>query len=104
MFAVTRPGMGTGDSLDLGGVLPRSRGTKIFLLRTAGGKNCSFAGNLRQFKPWRMCDEAPDQEFDQRGARMSKLPHRSEAFLWTMSISQAVAMLVFNLSLWAAVS
>src|SRR5216684_3470126 len=100
MFGAARPGMGTGDSVDLGRVLRASRGTKNFLPDRAHGKKCSFAEHLRQFKSWRICEDTPDQESDQRGgARMSKLLRKPEAVLWVLSISQAAAMLALNLLL-----
>jgi hypothetical protein len=51
-----------------------------------------------------MCEDTPDPSVDPSGVRMSKLFRNSEAVLWAFSISQAVAMLAFNLLLRAAVS
>src|SRR5436190_2077682 len=39
---------------------------KNFLPGGPGGKKCSFAQDLRQFKSWRMCEDTPDPSADPR--------------------------------------
>jgi hypothetical protein len=51
-----------------------------------------------------MCEDTPDQESDQSGFRMSRILRKPDAVLWVLSISQAAAMLVFNLLLRVTVS
>jgi hypothetical protein len=51
-----------------------------------------------------MCEDTPDQESDQSGFRMSNVLRKPESVLWILSISQAAAMLAFNLLLRVAVS
>jgi hypothetical protein len=96
--------MGTGNGLDLGRVLRASRGRKIsfptglparnaFLRDTFGNSSHGGCAKTRQIK-----------NPTNAGARMSKLLRKPEAVLWVLSISQAAAMLIFNLLLRVAVS
>ena len=99
--------MGTGDSTGFRKGLPKVKGSKNFLPAPVDGKKCSKPKNLRQFKSWRTCETTPDQESSKRpvsaGVRMSQFLRKPEAILWVVSISQAAAMLAFNVLLRAAV-
>jgi hypothetical protein len=96
--------MGTGDKRNLGKDFPASRGAKIsFLAGQAAGNaplretfgNSSHGGRAKH----RQIKVSPEA-----GARMSKFLRKPEAILWILSISQAAAMLAFNVVLRAAVS
>ena len=91
--------MGTGDSRDLGTAGQGSRGAKISFPAGWAARNAPPRGNLRQFKSWRTCETTPDQESrSNAGVRMSKFLRKPEAILWVVSISQAAAMLAFNVA------
>jgi len=94
--------MGTGDGLDLGGVLQPSRGRKISFL---GDQAARIARSPRTFGNSSHGECAKTRQIllqTQAGVGMSKFFRNSEAVLWAFSISQAVAMLAFNLLLRAA--
>jgi hypothetical protein len=96
--------MGTGDSRDLGTAFPRSRGAKIsfpwgWTARNAAERetfgNSSHGGRAKQRQI-----KSPVNA----GVRMTDFLRKPEAILWVLSISQAAAMLAFNVLLRAAVS
>jgi hypothetical protein len=104
MVDAARPGMGAGDSRDLGTAGPTSRGAKIFLptpqtARNAAGRetfgNSSHGERAKQRQFWSPVNT---------GVRMTSFLRKPEAILWILSISQAAAMLAFNVVLRAAVS
>ena len=96
--------MGTGDGLDLGRVFAGSRGRKISFL---GEQTARIARSARTFGNSNRGECAKTRQIllhSPAGVRMSKFFRNSEAVLWAFSISQAAAMLAFNLLLRAAVS
>ena len=96
--------MGTGDGLDLGGVFLPSRGRKISF---RDGPAARIAHPPRTFGNSSHGECAKTCQIllqIHAGARMSKFFRKPEAVLWAFSISQAMAMLAFNLLLRAAVS
>jgi phage portal protein BeeE len=102
--------MGTGDSTDLGSPARPSRGYE----NVEGGKFSSvgrwaegFAAGRETFGNSSHGGRAKQRQIKSLpnvGARMSKFLRKPEAFLWILSISQAAAMLAFNVILRAAVS
>ncbi len=110
MCDAARPGMGTGDSIDLGSPGSPSRGDE----NAGGGKISPAAGWAEGFAagPGTFGNSSHGGRAKQRqikslpniGARMSKFLRKPEAILWILSISQATAMLAFNVLLRAAVS
>jgi hypothetical protein len=104
MFDAARPGMGTGDGLDLGRVLRASRGRKISFLTGLTARNASSRDTFGNSSHGGCAKTRQIKNPINAGARMSKLLRKPEAVLWVLSISQAAAMLAFNLLLRAAVS
>ena len=96
--------MGTGDSVDLGRVLAPSRGRKISFLTGSTARNAPFRDTFGNSSRGGCAKTRQIKNPTNAGARMSKLLRKPEAVLWVLSISQAAAMLVFNLLLRAAVS
>jgi hypothetical protein len=99
--------MGTGDSWELGTVRAASRGEKIsfrpgWTARNAANRktfgNSSHGGRAKQRQI-----KSPVTVPVNAGARMSQFLRKPEAILWVLSISQAAAMLAFNVLLRAAV-
>jgi hypothetical protein len=96
--------MGAADRRDLGTARPTSRGAKISFpaLWTAGNAavretfgNSSHGERAKQRQFWSPVNA---------GVRMTSFLRKPEALLWILSISQAAAMLAFNVVLRAAVS
>ena len=98
--------MGTGDGSHVGSVRERSRGRKISFLaglaariaasrQTFGNSSHGECAKTRQIE---ILAESP-----LLGARMSAILRKPSAAAWILSISQAAAMLAFNLLLRAAV-
>jgi hypothetical protein len=96
--------MGTGDGLDLGRVLRASRGRKISFPTGLTARNAPFRNTFGNSSRGGYAKTRQIKNPINAGARMSKLLRKPEAVLWVLSISQAAAMLVFNLLLRAAVS
>jgi len=95
--------MGTGDSRDLGTVLAASRGAKISF---RPGRTARNAPNRKTFGNSSHGGRAKQRQIKSpvnAGARMSQFLRKPEAVLWVVSISQAAAMLAFNVLLRAAV-
>ena len=110
MCDAARPGMGTGDSTDLGSPAGPSRGDES----AGGGKISTTAGQTEGFAAGRgtfgnsshggRAKQRQIKSLPNVGARMSKFLRKPEAFLWILSISRAAVMLAFNVLLRAAVS
>ena len=96
--------MGTGDSVDLGTVLAPSRGRKISFLTRSTARNAPFRSTFGNSSRGGCAKTRQIKNPTNAGVRMSKLLRKPEAVLWVLSISQAAAMLVFNLLLRVAVS
>ena len=96
--------MGTGNGLDLGRVLRASRGRKISFPTGLTARNAPFRYTFGNSSRGGYAKTRQIKNPINAGARMSKLLRKPEAVLWVLSISQAAAMLVFNLLLRAAVS
>ena len=96
--------MGTGDSVDLGTVLAPSRGRKISFATPWTARNALFRDTFGNSSRGGCAKTRQIKNPTNAGARMSKLLRKPEAVLWVLSISQAAAMLIFNLLLRVAVS
>ena len=96
--------MGTGDEVDLGRGLPASRGRKISFLTDLTARNTPLRNTFGNSSHGGCAKTRQIRNPTNAGVRMSKLLRKPEAVLWVLSISQAVAMLAFNLLLRAAVS
>ena len=96
--------MGTGDSVDLGRVWPPSRGRKISFLPLRTARNAPFRNTFGNSSRGGYAKTRQIKSPTNAGVRMSKLLRKPEAVLWVLSISQAAAMLAFNLLLRVAVS
>ena len=96
--------MGTGNGLDLGRVLRASRGRKISFPTGLTARNAPFRNTFGNSSRGGYAKTRQIKNPINAGARMSKLLRKPEAVLWVLSISQAAAMLAFNLLLRAAVS
>jgi hypothetical protein len=96
--------MGTGDEVDLGRGLPASRGRKISFPTRRTARNAPFQNTFGNSSRGGCAKTRQIKNPINAGARMSKILRKPEAVLWVLSISQAVAMLAFNLLLRAAVS
>ena len=96
--------MGTGDGLDLGGLLRPSRGRKISFPGEQAARNARSPRTFGNSSHGECAKTRQMLLHSPAGVRMSKFFRNSEAVLWAFSISQAAAMLAFNLLLRAAVS
>ena len=96
--------MGTGDGLDLGRVSQPSRGGKISFATGLTARNAPSRGTFGNSSHGECAKTCQILLQIHAGARMSKFFRKPEAVLWAFSISQAMAMLAFNLLLRAAVS
>jgi hypothetical protein len=96
--------MGTGNGADLGRVLRPSRGRKISFLTGLTARNAPFPNTFGNSSHGGCAKTRQIKNPTNAGVRMSKLLRKPEAVLWVLSISQAAAMLVFNLLLRVAVS
>jgi hypothetical protein len=96
--------MGTGDGLDLGRVLRASRGRKISFLTDLTARNTPLRNTFGNSSHGGCAKTRQIRNPTNAGVRMSKLLRKPEAVLWVLSISQAAAMLAFNLLLRVAVS
>jgi|ERR1700733_1125478 hypothetical protein len=104
MVDAARPGMGTGDSVDLGRVLAPSRGRKISFRTVSTARNALFRNTFGNSSRGGYAKTRQIKTPTNAGARMSKLLRKPDAVLWVLSISQAAAMLALNLLLRVAVS
>ena len=114
MCDAARPGLGTGDSRDLGSPVVPSRGAKI----PRQEKNSPLAGRLEGFaagpgtfgnsnhggRAKQRQIKSPANAPAKAGVRMTSFLRKPEAALWVLSISQAAAMLAFSVLLRAVVS
>ena len=96
--------MGTGDSVDLGTVAPPSRGRKISFTTGPTARNAPSPDTFGNSSHGGCAKTGQIRNPTNAGVRMSKLLRKPEAVLWVLSLSQAAAMLVFNLLLRVAVS
>ena len=96
--------MGTGDGADLGRVSQASRGRKISFLTRSTARNAHSPDTFGNSSHGGCAKTRQIKNPTNAGVRMSKLLRKPEAVLWVLSISQAAAMLAFNLLLRAAVS
>jgi hypothetical protein len=96
--------MGTGDSADLGRVLPASRGRKISFPTGLAARNAPSRSTFGNSSHGGCAKTRQIKNPTNAGARMSKLLRKPEAVLWVVSIAQAAAMLALNLLLRVAVS
>jgi hypothetical protein len=104
MVDAARPGMGTGDSVDLGRVPAPSRGRKISFRTVSAARNALFRNTFGNSSRGGYAKTRQIKTPTNAGARMSKLLRKPDAVLWVLSISQAAAMLALNLLLRVAVS
>jgi len=110
MCDAARPGMGTGDSTDLGSPAGPSRGDEKRgrgKISSSSARTEGFAAGAGTFGNSSHGGRAKQRQIkspSNAGARMSKFLRRPEAVVWILSISQAAAMLAFNIGLRAAVS
>ena len=96
--------MGTGNGADLGRVLQASRGRKISFLTPLTARNAPSRSTFGNSSHGGCAKTRQIKNPTNAGVRMSKFLRKPEAVLWVLSISQAAAMLVFNLLLRVAVS
>ena len=96
--------MGTGDSRDLGTGCPRSRGAKNSFPAGQAARNAPLRETFGNSSHGGRAKHRQIKVSPEAGARMSKFLRKPEAVLWVLSISQAAAMLAFNVVLRAAVS
>ena len=96
--------MGTGNCMDLGRVLPSSRGRKISFTTRLPARNALFRNTFGNSSRGGYAKTRQIKNPTNAGVRMSKFLRKPEAALCVLSISQAAAMLVFNLLLRVAVS
>ena len=96
--------MGTGNGMDLGRVLPSSRGRKISFRALWTARNAPFRNTFGNSSRGGCAKTRQIKNPTNAGVRMSKFLRKPEAVLWVLSISQAAAMLAFNLLLRVAVS
>ena len=110
MFDAARPGMGTGDSTDLGSLSGPSRGAekgRRGKISTTAPLAEGFAAGRETFGNSSRGGRAKHRQIKtlaNTGARMSTFLRKPQALLWIVSISQAAAMLAFNVLIRAAVS
>jgi hypothetical protein len=96
--------MGTGDALDLGRVFGASRGAKISFPGRLAARNARLRPTFGNSNYGGCAKTRQIRISPKRVPAMSQLLRKPEARLWLLSISQAVAMLAFNLLLRVAVS
>jgi hypothetical protein len=96
--------MGTGNAIDLGRLPRASRGRKISFLTGLTARNAPFLNTFGNSSHGGYAKTRQIRNPTNAGVRMSKLLRKPEAVLWVLSISQAAAMLAFNLLLRVAVS
>ena len=96
--------MGAGDSRDLGTGRPRSRGAKISFQPGRAARNAPLRETFGNSSHGGRAKHRQIKTSPNAGARMSKFLRKPESILWVLSISQAAAMLAFNVVLRAAVS
>jgi len=96
--------MGTGDGLDLGRVFGASRGGKISFRHRPAARNARLHPTFGNSNHGGCAKTRQIRISLKRVPAMSQLLRKPEARLWVLSISQAAAMLAFNLLLRAAVS
>lgn len=96
--------MGTGDSRDLGTVPAASRGAKISFLTGGTARNAPERETFGNSSHGGRAKQRQIKSPVNAGVRMTDFLRKPEAILWILSISQAAAMLAFNVLLRAAVS